>query len=215
MELSAESFARLGRMFAASVRTRVSWAWSESRPSPFSPRPGYLHSSPLLLPTEKCARTESAPEESERGGSDDDCSLAGGCSGDRLELHIVHSPTYKVPTLLLLGYSADGQLWGREQVCTYLSSRASWLGGMDAHAVTQMEHPVLGLPFFSLHPCRTAEWMSALLNKDEGGPDVSQLDYLSAWWSVVAPIVGDELTARDALAVARVDVNPSALNRIT
>lgn len=58
--------------------------------------------------------------------------------------------------------------------------------------ITQADHPLLGQPFFQLHPCRTAELMSQFLPT---GLKPNAVDYLRAWVSLLGPIVGLELPA--------------------
>ena len=50
--------------------------------------------------------------------------------------------------------------------------------------LTQAEHPVLGVPLFQLHPCRTAELMKQMLST------VSPGCYLRSWISLVGGVVG-------------------------
>ena len=75
-----------------------------------------------------------------------------------------------------------------------------------------MEHPVLGTPYCAVHPCRTATLMQLLcaqLTEPSGAPDGvaseqchtppraprGQLDYLSAWWAILAPTIGVRVSA--------------------
>ena len=62
---------------------------------------------------------------------------------------------------------------------------------VPADMVSQMEHPVLRVPFCCLHPCRTADLMARLVGGERAASGAAgNLDYLSAWWSVLAPAVG-------------------------
>jgi hypothetical protein len=109
-------------------------------------------------------------------------------------MHITYSSTYSVPALLLQGYGADGTLWEADAVHAHLAVASA--GAADTFppdAVTQMVHPSLDVPFFAIHPCRTADLMRCVLRvEDADAPTrgAGQLDYLTAWWVVIAPLVG-------------------------
>ncbi|KAG9353571.1 hypothetical protein JZ751_011690 [Albula glossodonta] len=52
----------------------------------------------------------------------------------------------------------------------------------------QQEHPLIGQPFFFLHPCRTADFMRPLLQVAHA--ENRKLNYIVSWLSVVGPVVG-------------------------
>ncbi|MEE6458710.1 hypothetical protein FKM82_000397 [Ascaphus truei] len=47
------------------------------------------------------------------------------------------------------------------------------------------EHPILGQPFFILHPCRTNEFMTSVQ-----GTTGRKGNYITSWLSTVGPVVG-------------------------
>lgn len=181
---------------------------------------GYLRASPILVPASTSptgAHVAHALEEAqygvvhtEDGAVDDDHQDM--VRPSRLDLHIVHSASYGVPVLLLHGQHPDGTPWTPTAIREYLASRhalalpasdGSSIHSDEAHSrtplsgavVTQLEHPVLRTPCCCLDPCETATLMAVLLSAhgsraDGHAPATAQLDYLSAWWSVVAPLVG-------------------------
>ncbi|EGG16110.1 autophagy protein 10 [Cavenderia fasciculata] len=68
--------------------------------------------------------------------------------------------------------------------------------------ITQVEHPVLGIPFYQLHPCETANLMKEVLHIDIDNNnnnnnniiiDNNNDKYLSSWISIISPIVGIKL----------------------
>ena len=65
-------------------------------------------------------------------------------------------------------------------------------------AISQAEHPALGVPMHCVHPCRTAELMRDVLGAR--GASAAPLDYVTAWWSVVAQLVGAPVAAREFAA---------------
>mgnify|MGYP002630706845 CR=1 FL=1 len=196
-------------------------------------------------PTRRGGSHETSVERALLGGDASSCELAfceaedeGALPPDvqpagRVELHIVHSAAYGTPMLLLQGYCAHGQPWGADEVHTHLA-HCSPPGSIAAEMVSQVEHPSLHVPFFAIHPCRTAEWMGTLLHRTDdaytqppcaeavstrggaalpgeagvlsphrGGDGNAQLDYLSAWWAVVAPLVGASVSASEAQRALR------------
>lgn len=211
--LRAAEFERLARDFAArfAASRPVAWAWVEA-PScngPFAlPPTGYLRSSPLML-------AESLRPQLMLGTPvdvDGTVEAAGDVTPDefalplqslhegRLELHIVHNASYGAPVLLLQGYSAEGVPWTVDDTRNYLHDGAGSGLGLSSEMVSQMEHPALGVPFCCLHPCRTPELMGELMGSTAVagvGVDSAQLDYLTAWWAVLAPVVGVSHSRQD------------------
>ncbi|KFO37253.1 Ubiquitin-like-conjugating enzyme ATG10 [Fukomys damarensis] len=54
----------------------------------------------------------------------------------------------------------------------------------DSH----QEHPILGQPFFVLHPCKTTEFMAPVLKNSQ---EINRtINYITSWLSVVGPAVG-------------------------
>ncbi|CAF90754.1 unnamed protein product, partial [Tetraodon nigroviridis] len=52
--------------------------------------------------------------------------------------------------------------------------------------ISLQEHPLLGQPFFMLHPCKTEEFMRPVLQDQHRRP----VNYVLVWLSVVGPLVG-------------------------
>ncbi|XP_071075589.1 ubiquitin-like-conjugating enzyme ATG10 isoform X5 [Desmodus rotundus] len=50
------------------------------------------------------------------------------------------------------------------------------------------EHPILGQPFFVLHPCRTSEFMSPVVKNSR--KINRNVNYITSWLSIVGPVVG-------------------------
>ena len=229
--LDSDEFVALARHFAAqSVQHTPSWAWVEAEPlrGAFAGGPvptGYLRSSPLLLPPKKEASSADIKEICED-------EIAAPAAPSRLELHIIHSAVYRVPVLLMHGHHPDGSLWSPDAVREHLvalamrhETQTEEAGGVDggngegsgvaplsAAQISQLEHPVLRVPFCCIDPCETATLMACLL----AGPvqanapapaevkrGLDKLDYLSAWWSVLAPLVGAESRSAAALLSSR------------
>ena len=186
--LSADDWTRLAPEFAAaSAHRRVSWAWVEPEArGGFAAGLGYLRSAAILVPADSTEDAIAHPSE------DDDPSCAAPATGShRLELHAVHSATYGAPMLLLQGYDAAGAPWAPAAVHAHVAR----CGGP---AISQAEHPALGVPMHCVHPCRTAELMRDVLGAR--GASAAPLDYVTAWWSVVAPLVGAPVAAREFAA---------------
>ncbi|XP_007518843.1 ubiquitin-like-conjugating enzyme ATG10 [Erinaceus europaeus] len=120
----------------------------------------------------------------------------------RYEYHVLYSPSYQVPVLYFRASFLDGRpvalkdIWEGVHECykTRLL-QAPW------DTVTQQEHPILGQPFFVLHPCKTSEFMApALKHSQKINRDVN---YITSWLSVVGPVVGLSLPLSYASAGSR------------
>ena len=230
--LEPDSFDTLARRFAADSAGRTpTWAFlaAEDEKGAFGAAPtGYLRASPLLVPEHASPAkiqqyaTISADAllgVAPTGEADDATTLPAAGTAARLELHIVHSATYRVPVLLLQGHHPDGAPWTPDELRAYLVAQQRHpeadgggrrLAPLSGAVVTQLEHPVLRIPCCCVDPCETAALMAALLERPRDGADGARLDYLSAWWSVLAPLVGAE--SRSAWYANRTP-NPNASER--
>lgn len=224
--LDAAAFTVLAERFADASRSRSpSWAFicapiASNASLSFAPMPtGYLKASPVLLPSLSPVNQPAVDEDDQMI---DDDTVANPPPPCRLELHIVHSDTYRVPVLLLQGYHANGALWTPDELRGYLCEQAKNRGldssgvlPLSVSQVSQMEHPILRMPVCCIDPCETASLMGCLLHQGGNGDFLSsrpkndanagtegdgnaiwqqqqQIDYLTAWWSVVSPLVGVE-----------------------
>lgn len=97
--------------------------------------------------------------------------------------HIIYSLSYSVPVLYFNAYHENGKLlsldeiWNKIPKC-YLSEIDKW------STITQQEHPILGIPYFMIHPCYTADFMK----------NHSMNNYLITWLSTVGPLAGLKLS---------------------
>ncbi|KYQ93011.1 autophagy protein 10 [Tieghemostelium lacteum] len=57
-------------------------------------------------------------------------------------------------------------------------------------AISQVEHPVLGVPFYQLHPCETSNLMKDVFHSTSTSPQSIENDYLLSWLTIVGPLVG-------------------------
>ncbi|KAG8456415.1 hypothetical protein GDO86_002265, partial [Hymenochirus boettgeri] len=102
------------------------------------------------------------------------------------EYHVLYSISYQAPVLYFRESLQDGrpltldEIWERVHDCF----RPSVLQG-PWETITQQEHPILGQPFYVLHPCRTNEFMSSLQ-----GATNRNGNYIVTWLSTVGPVVG-------------------------
>ena len=201
--LSRSEFDAACRAFAArDPAGGVAWAWvGETSDAPFGPRPGFLRSAALLVPPPRehaAASADATAETSADAECTDEAELADAPTrAHRLELHIAYSHTYSVPLLLLQGYDADGAPWTDSAVNAHLSGCCEG-APLPPGAVTQTMHPSLDVPYYCVHPCHTAERMGHLLSSGDGGGEPARLDHLSAWWAMMAPLVGGALGAASA-----------------
>ncbi|XP_037537905.1 ubiquitin-like-conjugating enzyme ATG10 [Nematolebias whitei] len=80
------------------------------------------------------------------------------------EYHILYSCSYAAPVLYFRVFTLEGRSLTLEEVwsCVHPSFRLH-LQSCPLDAISQQEHPLLGQPFFVLHPCRTKDFMRPML----------------------------------------------------
>ncbi|XP_063820006.1 ubiquitin-like-conjugating enzyme ATG10 isoform X3 [Pseudophryne corroboree] len=102
------------------------------------------------------------------------------------EYHVLYSVSYQAPELYFRASFLDGrpltleEIWDRVHDCF----KPRLLHG-PWETITQKEHPILGQPFYVLHPCRTNEFMSSIQ-----GSTSREGNYITSWLSTVGPVVG-------------------------
>ncbi|XP_042117542.1 ubiquitin-like-conjugating enzyme ATG10 isoform X7 [Peromyscus maniculatus bairdii] len=107
----------------------------------------------------------------------------------KYEYHVLYSCSYQVPVLYFRASFLDGRplalkdIWEGVHEC-YKTRLLQ--GPWDT--ITQQEHPVLGQPFFVLHPCKTNEFMTAVLRSSQ--KINRNVNYITSWLSIVGPVVG-------------------------
>jgi len=120
------------------------------------------------------------------------------------ELHIVYNEIYNTPALWLKATRSDGVPLTREEVARLCGVGVGEGEGEEEGGWTvlsQDEHPILGQPFFFLHPCGTPGRMTRLLmvvdgegvGKDGDGDEKKTqagLTYLIKWFGLVAAVLG-------------------------
>ncbi|XP_033110697.1 ubiquitin-like-conjugating enzyme ATG10 [Anneissia japonica] len=106
------------------------------------------------------------------------------------EYHVVYSHSYAVPVLYFNACKPDGQLLSLDEVWEMIPDHyQTRLQHERWTFITQQEHPILGRPFFTLHPCHTADLMKTVLTNK-----TIRSSYLVSWLSSVGPVVGLELS---------------------
>ncbi|MBN3297110.1 ATG10 enzyme, partial [Amia calva] len=125
----------------------------------------------------------------------------------RYEYHVVYSSSYQTPVLYFRASSSDGRPLTLEEMWASVGDhyRARLLQG-PWDTITQQEHPLLGQPFFVLHPCRTQEFMSPIVTAAKG--ENRSLNYIIAWLSIVGPVVGLSLPLSYASAASQLEATP-------
>ncbi|KAK3908973.1 Ubiquitin-like-conjugating enzyme ATG10 [Frankliniella fusca] len=76
------------------------------------------------------------------------------------EYHILYSISYASPVLYFNAFFNDGRLLPLEALWNGSGSENQVLKHMRWEALSQQEHPILRRPFYQLHPCKTAEFLS-------------------------------------------------------
>ncbi|XP_008053356.1 ubiquitin-like-conjugating enzyme ATG10 [Carlito syrichta] len=120
----------------------------------------------------------------------------------RYEYHVLHSCSYRVPVLYFRASFLDG---------TPLTLQDIWEGIHECYktrllqgpwdTITQQEHPILGQPFFVLHPCKTSEFMTPVVRNSR--KINRSINYITSWLSAVGPVVGLHLPLSYARATSQ------------
>ncbi|KAI8968177.1 autophagocytosis associated protein [Mycotypha africana] len=100
-----------------------------------------------------------------------------------LEQHIVYSASYQVPVLYFKAvFGSNGAPLSLNDIHQYIVPKSrNPLHTTTPVVVSQNEHPVLGTPFWYIHPCDTSTLMRTLTFQPE--------DYIKTWLSVYGPLV--------------------------
>ncbi|XP_070089484.1 ubiquitin-like-conjugating enzyme ATG10 isoform X3 [Equus przewalskii] len=107
----------------------------------------------------------------------------------KYEYHVLYSCSYQVPVLYFRASFLDGRplalkdIWEGVHEC-YKTRLLQ--GPWDT--ISQQEHPILGQPFFVLHPCKTNEFMTPVLKNSR--KINRNVNYITSWLSLVGPVVG-------------------------
>ncbi|XP_028327705.1 ubiquitin-like-conjugating enzyme ATG10 isoform X2 [Gouania willdenowi] len=118
------------------------------------------------------AHVSAAPEEATDDADDEDVAddadvpACSACESSFLqfEYHVVFSCSYSSPVLYFRAFTLEGRSLTLEEVWSSIHPNFRLhLQENPLNAVSQQEHPLLGQPFFLLHPCRTEEFMKPLL----------------------------------------------------
>ncbi|XP_042354001.1 ubiquitin-like-conjugating enzyme ATG10 isoform X2 [Plectropomus leopardus] len=113
----------------------------------------------------------SVDTDSLRGDMDDDGEDDGVCPPSegssqllQYEYHILHSCSYGTPVLYFRAFTQEGRSLSLEEVWSSVHPNFRLrLQNSPLNTITLQEHPLLGQPFFMLHPCRTEEFMRPVL----------------------------------------------------
>ncbi|KAM5300271.1 ubiquitin-like-conjugating enzyme ATG10 [Ctenodactylus gundi] len=122
----------------------------------------------------------------------------------KYEYHVLYSCSYHVPVLYFRASFLDGrpltlkEIWEGVHEC-YKTRLLQ--GPWDT--ITQQEHPVLGQPFFVLHPCKTREFMAPVVKSSQRAH--RSANYITSWLSIVGPVVGLSLPLSYATAASQED----------
>ncbi|XP_074597487.1 autophagy-related 10 [Brevipalpus obovatus] len=130
----------------------------------------------------------------------------------QFEYNILYSESYSVPVLYFQAINADGKQISLEDVWKLIPNVYHQHESIDfqnetseerfarlSSMISQNEHPIVGTPFYWIHPCQTSlmmEKVSPLMEKNDDGPfdDPSiRSNYLITWLSTIGPVVGIRL----------------------
>nr|XP_057925452.1 ubiquitin-like-conjugating enzyme ATG10 isoform X4 [Doryrhamphus excisus] len=145
---------------------------------------------------------------------DEDTVCEGSSHVLQYEYHILYSCSFMTPVLYFRASSLEGRSLSLEEVwsCVHPNFRLR-LQHSPLTTITQQEHPLLGQPFFMLHPCRTEELMTPLqeMAKEQNRP----VNYILTWLSMVGPLVGLDVPLEySTLTETEAAQHPSSLSTL-
>ncbi|KAG0641116.1 hypothetical protein HOY80DRAFT_956120 [Tuber brumale] len=115
----------------------------------------------------------------------------------KVEYQILLSKTYQLPILYFNLYPPStlripASLQQVYENLTSTTTRDVLKSVGVQGAISQADHPVLGVPYYFVHPCNTAAAMSEWQQRrrDGGGEDFDVEKYLTVWIGVVGGAVG-------------------------
>nr|POE63213.1 ubiquitin-like-conjugating enzyme atg10 [Quercus suber] len=210
MSISAADFHEACRVFAlvAARCGRHGTAWEDVQVQRRE------HDETFLRITKKLRRS-TADERDDRGASEEekeDVVDDGRDEGELLRARslaaplvlydVVHSPSYQVPVLYVtFQHLLQPGLPSLERIYELLvpaefppQLRAVGVMGSLSFA----EHPITGVPAYFVHPCRTADAMSAVVRERNVTPE----EYLLAWTGIVGACVGLQVSTGFAQEIA-------------
>uniref|UniRef100_A0A3Q4M2F2 Ubiquitin-like-conjugating enzyme ATG10 n=1 Tax=Neolamprologus brichardi TaxID=32507 RepID=A0A3Q4M2F2_NEOBR len=159
-----------------SEHLRDGWSWEAVQGS----EEGYLRKTVLRSVVADCcdaqkqeaaspvAATRLHPDGITGDGGDEDDAVCVLSEGSRhvlqYEYHILYSCSYSAPVLYFRAFTLEGRSVMLEDVWSSVHPNfRRCLQNSPLTAITQQEHPLLGQPFFMLHPCRTEEFLRPVL----------------------------------------------------
>lgn len=108
-----------------------------------------------------------------------------------IDYHVVYSDSYCVPVLYFNAFHSNGQMLKHEELVKLFSpAHREVMVSQIWTTVTQTEHPILQLPFYMLHPCKTA----SLMNNVKPVHSVNNDHYLLQWLSSVGSAVALDIS---------------------
>ena len=114
-----------------------------------------------------------------------------------LEYHAVYSHTYQVPVLYLTACRSNGLRLSLEEVWSLVPrAHHTRLEAARWSTLTEGEHPIVGTPFYFVHPCHTGQVMATVhdMGREVGKAGKKpSVDYLTSWLSMFGSLVGLEL----------------------
>ncbi|XP_052015850.1 ubiquitin-like-conjugating enzyme ATG10 isoform X3 [Apodemus sylvaticus] len=141
------------------------------------------------------------------------------------EYHVLYSCSYQVPVLYFRASFLDGRplsledIWEGVHECykprllqgpwdTITQQLLSLISLCSTRKFLKIawkllccEHPILGQPFFVVHPCKTNEFMTAVLKNSQ--KINRNINYITSWLSILGPVVGLNLPLSYAKATSQ------------
>jgi len=107
---------------------------------------------------------------------------------------VVYSATYQVPAYCFNVHDTQGCPLDLNRILLLqiLNPLSCYVDCHSNFALTQNDHPTLGIPFYYLHPCQTSQAVSDLLEQDSADHaegDERFVHWLDTWFAAVSSAI--------------------------
>ncbi|TPX66289.1 hypothetical protein SpCBS45565_g04570 [Spizellomyces sp. 'palustris'] len=151
-------------------------------------KPGGYLAKTVWVVDNNSEETANIDEESALQEPSDPAILLPARPGITLEFHVIYSTTYACPVLYFYGHTSAGTGLSLEDIRQTVNGHMPDLDGekrteYDMPVVSQKDHPILGNPFYFIHPCHTADVTAEMLEACD-----SDANYFVFWLSLVGQL---------------------------
>ncbi|KAI8355580.1 autophagocytosis associated protein [Blakeslea trispora] len=155
----------------------IKWSWETAF---FMSKQSYLKRTSFLILETRLGDGESG----DMGKEDEDPACVYSSSYQQtvqLEHHVVYSASYRAPVLYFRAFYLDGTPLTQQEIYQFIIPKSQ-----QDIVLSQSDHPLLGTPYWYIHPCHTRNAMETIQFRKQ--------DYIKMWLSIFGPLVQCKLS---------------------